>query len=1078
MGRQQHHENQLRQIVPLNQALVLYHWLLRQFGVVTLDQLAPPEFRRSVYEGYNEKNESHFLHYLLSRRYTFSESITETNLRQWDANIVGHSTRIGERRVGRITWKYFQYLSLLFTEFYLDRFFHDKKALLTDLNAFVSDWNSGLLTPNPNQGNYRASDFKAEDLNKIAFWSATGSGKTLLMHVNLLQYQHYLHLYDEKHTINKVLLVTPNEGLSIQHQEEFSLSGLDSDLFSKQAGGLFAGQQIEIIEISKLADDTGDKTVAIETFETNNLVLIDEGHRGVAGDQWKERRDYLSKTGFAFEYSATFGQAVNAAGTKKKKELLEEYGKSILFDYSYKYFYEDGYGKDYSILNISEQPDEDFQQLYLTGALLSFFQQGQVLAANPGWRKVYQIEKPLWIFVGSKVNAVRTENKHETSDVTEIIRFIGMFVKERSLTIKSIHRFLRGEDGILDPNGNPIFDGRLTWLQTQSLNAGMVYDQILDLVFHSTISGAEVYADLLKSTDGEIGLRVGESRYFGVINVGDSAKLIKLLRDQGIKGEEREFGNSLFQTINQPDSSINLLVGSKKFSEGWSSWRVSTMGLMNVGAGEGSQIIQLFGRGVRLKGYQNSLKRSLFLDPEQRPAGHNLHSNKTLRYLSVVETLQIFGIRANYMQQFKEFLEAEGLKSNEAQFVSIDLPAIPTVDLGTVRLKVLQVKGDANFKGEPITLAYTAKVGRETVRLEWYPRVQVLTGNQHNQGILSPETQKLNSRHWAFIDWKRVYFDVQQFKNERGYFNLSIPPDCLPDLIQNDTWYQLIVPSAELEADTFKKVREWQQIITALLKGYVERFYNLHKAQFHSTRMETVELTPNHPNFFEFYRVEIEKSRQDIIDKVKRLGELLKSAPSTAVSEKIIPGFTAFQFLNHLYKPLLYLDKRGLNDLIRVSPVSLETSEKQFIEDLKRYFENNPAVFSDKHLFVLRNASRKGIGFFEAHGFYPDFIVWLVAGEHQFISFVDPKGLRQINGLDNPKIRFHHTIKTDVEPSIRMKDPMITLNSFIVTLTPFEDVRHWRGGDRLHDFNRNHVFFMKEQQEEYIGSMLEMITST
>ena len=52
------------------------------------------------------------------------------------------------------------------------------------------------------------------------------------------------------------------------------------------------------------------------------------------------------------------------------------------------------------------------------------------------------------------------------------------------------------------------------------------------------------------------------------------------------------------------------LIGSKKFTEGWSSWRVCTLGLMNIGKKEGSQIIQLFGRGVRLKGYNFSLKRS------------------------------------------------------------------------------------------------------------------------------------------------------------------------------------------------------------------------------------------------------------------------------------------------------------------------------------------------------------------------------------------------------------------------------------------------------------------------------------
>ena len=64
----------------------------------------------------------------------------------------------------------------------------------------------------------------------------------------------------------------------------------------------------------------GNKTVAIESFENNNLVLVDEGHRGAAGDVWKMMRDKLSEKGFAFEYSATFGQVVRAAtGTTQKR---------------------------------------------------------------------------------------------------------------------------------------------------------------------------------------------------------------------------------------------------------------------------------------------------------------------------------------------------------------------------------------------------------------------------------------------------------------------------------------------------------------------------------------------------------------------------------------------------------------------------------------------------------------------------------------------------------------------------------------------------------------------------------------
>ena len=38
------------------------------------------------------------------------------------------------------------------------------------------------------------------------------------------------------------------------------------------------------------------------------------------------------------------------------------------------------------------------------------------------------------------------------------------------------------------------------------------------------------------------------------------------------------------------------MIGSMKFTESWNSWRMSTMGLLNVGSTEGSQIIRLFGR--------------------------------------------------------------------------------------------------------------------------------------------------------------------------------------------------------------------------------------------------------------------------------------------------------------------------------------------------------------------------------------------------------------------------------------------------------------------------------------------------
>ena len=97
---------------------------------------------------------------------------------------------------------------------------------------------------------------------------------------------------------------------------------------------------------------------------------------------------------------------------------------------------------------------------------------------------------------------------------------------------------------------------------------------------------------------------------------------------------EDRFSGSLFGEIDRPDSRLNVLVGSKKFIEGWSSWRVSAMGLLNIGRGEGPQVIQLFGRGVRLKGRQWTLKRSAMLPPPHPDGLKNL------------ETLLIFGWNA------------------------------------------------------------------------------------------------------------------------------------------------------------------------------------------------------------------------------------------------------------------------------------------------------------------------------------------------------------------------------------------------------------------------------------------------
>ncbi len=599
--------------VPFVYKLVLHQWLLSLFNVKRFEDLAE-HLRNETLEGLDENNVHHFHHALTAQFFNLPELPTELLL-EYDQAIVKHTQRLNERRITRgeapIVWKYFQYLTLLFTEIYLDRYFRDPQALLTALNAQVLAYN----VDKPESDQLAPFDEQAEawpQLNKLAYWSATGSGKTLLMHANILQYQHYLTQHGRRRELNRIILLTPNEGLSQQHLREFETAGMAAELFNKDGRGLFAGRAVEILDIHKLKDEMGDKTVAIDAFEGNNLVLVDEGHRGASGGEegtWMRFRNALCEKGFSFEYSATFGQAV-----KGNRALTDLYAKSVLFDYSYRYFYGDGFGKDYQILNLDEGTQQNHLELYLVACLLSFFQQQRLYREQEKVFRPFHIDKPLWIFVGSKVTA--TLATKDASDIIEILRFLARYVSDRTGSIQRIERVLN--QGLITADGKNLCAGRFTYLNTVGLSAAQVFDETLATLFNAA-GGGSLYVENLKGATGEVALRVGDNEPFGVINVGDDKKLCDLCDARGAHGQakfpeltvsEREFSGSLFHEINKPDSTVNLLIGSKKFTEGWNSWRVSTMALMNVGATEGSQIIQLFGRGVRLQGYDLSLKRS------------------------------------------------------------------------------------------------------------------------------------------------------------------------------------------------------------------------------------------------------------------------------------------------------------------------------------------------------------------------------------------------------------------------------------------------------------------------------------
>lgn len=126
----------------------------------------------------------------------------------------------------------------------------------------------------------------------------------------------------------------------------------------------------------------------------------------------------------------------------------------------------------------------------------------------------------------------------------------------------------------------------------------------------------------------------------------------------------------------------------------------------------------MFGLGVRLKGYGYSLKRSSALDPSIAPTAGIPES------LGILETLNIYGVRANYMEQFKQYLQEEGVPTNDSDYEEIAIPVLPLFNLGKKKLKYLKIKDGADFLRD-VKLTLSKETGT-CVKLDYYPKVQML----------------------------------------------------------------------------------------------------------------------------------------------------------------------------------------------------------------------------------------------------------------------------------------------------------------------------------------------------------------
>jgi len=584
-------------------------------------------------------------------------------------------------------------------------------------------------------------------------------------------------------------------------------------------------------------------------------------------------------------------------------------------------------------------------------------------------------------------------------------------------------------------------------------------------VFHASMA-AGLHLVNLSSAEGEIGLRAGAAdQFFGLINIGDDTNFLNIIakRAPELTIDSERFGDSLFRAINQRQSPINILLGAKKFIEGWDSWRVSTMGLMNIGRGEGPQIIQLFGRGVRLLGKDRSLRRSEVLEgdhPERLP---------------LLETLNIFGVRAKYMAEFRKYLDEEGIDTEQREIIEIKTEI--NEDFRGKGLLVIRPRIETDFvDAERLRLELD---GACRPRINLTPRTEtIVSDGLLHESSLAYEDQAgevLPADLLALFDWDRIYREIWRFRTGRGYFNLTLDRDVLRRVLEEQC-YELRCGPSTLALRSFEDVNRLQQIALMILRKYVEQFYTRARRQWEKTQLDYFlldgEVNIEDGNFIRRYEAQVTRSAARVLEELQRMID----TPALYQNEQGLPNRVHFD--RHLYLPLVLADTSE-EQVVKYSPPGLNPGERKFVENLRDYFRNGGGedILVEWEVFLLRNLPRgHGIGFLvDNEKFFPDFILWLKGHHFQHIAFIDPHGL--ITGGDlkaNPKVQFYAGIKEyESDLNARAGRDDVALHSYIISQTPFDDLRQQTTLATREAFSRFHIYFPNQEIELLLRDILD-----
>jgi len=450
-------------------------------------------------------------------------------------------------------------------------------------------------------------------INRMSFWMATGSGKTLVI-VKLIELLGYL-VQNNKIPKKDLLFLTYREDLIEQfkkHVEEFNqawhnisinLINLKEYASSKQNVTFKFRNTIDVYYYRSdlISDEQKDKIIDYKNYDNfgNWYILLDEAHKGDREDSKRQTfYSILSRNGFIFNFSATFTDERDYA--------------TCVYNFNLARFIESGYGKHIYISkenikaleNRDNVIDTEKQKILLKIFILQTAINKQYESLKSINSKLYH--RPLLLTL---VNSVNTED----SDLELFFKEIEKIATNKgdNNLLKKAKEELKNE--FSSDNAKYEFEEKKIDHSIINIIKTITFNDVLFYVFNSKTPG-KIEVLKIPSNKQELIFKLATSdRPFALMKIGDITEWIKN-KLIGYEINEKFDNESIFKQVNSSDE-INILMGSRSFYEGWDSNRPNIILFINIGKGIDARkfVLQSIGRGVRIEPIPNKRRRALFL---------------------------------------------------------------------------------------------------------------------------------------------------------------------------------------------------------------------------------------------------------------------------------------------------------------------------------------------------------------------------------------------------------------------------------------------------------------------------------